>query len=80
MLEFDALLKRARIRQNYALLNAGTVAAMIWNCAPGDPDREPKSPLDFVPDWKPKPVDLTELTPEQQRNYLISLFQKRTMR
>lgn len=80
MREFDALLKRVRVQQNHARLNAGIVAAMVHNCTPwGDENREAKSPLDFVPDWKPKPVDLTTLTPEQQRNYLLGIFQKRKM-
>ena len=80
MREYDVLLRRARNKQNHETLNAGVVAAMIYNCAPfGDPNREPKSPLDFVPDWKPKPIDMRELTPMQQKIYLMNIFMKRKL-
>lgn len=78
--EFDVLLKRQRVRQNHERLNAGIVAAMIWNCAPfASEGREPKSPLDFVPDWKPKELDMRELTPYQQKIYLMNTFMKRKL-
>lgn len=79
MREFDALLRRKRLEHNHARLNAGIIAAMIYNCAWGDPNRELKSPLDFVPDWQHKPVDLRDLTPMQQKIYLMNIFMKRKL-
>lgn len=80
MREFDALLRRQRVRQNHERLNAGIVAAMIYNCAPfGDANREPKSPLDFVPDWKPKELDMRDLSAYQQKIYLMNIFMKRKL-
>lgn len=78
--EFDALLQRARARDNRERLNAGIVAACVLNSAMGDPNRKPAHPLDWVPDWKPKTPDLTQMSPEEQKWYLMNMFTKRTMR
>jgi len=73
--EFDALVQRKRAEDNRVRLNAGVVAATIQNCTPGDPNREPASPLDFVPDWaKDHKLDLRRLTPEQQRDHIQAMF------
>lgn len=85
MKEFDALCKRKRENDNKDRLNAGIVAAAIYNSAPfGDEGREPVSPLDFVPEWKKRnnsvAPDLTEMTPEQQKNYFFNIFSKRKFR
>jgi hypothetical protein len=77
--EFDALLKRKKAADNMARLNAGVVAAAIYNTAPyGDPKRKVVSPLDFVPDWKPKERDLTELSPEEQKAFWMNTFFKKS--
>jgi hypothetical protein len=82
-------LKRSQLKHNRERLNAGIIAATIVNCAPfGDADRKAVSPLDYVPDWQNKGgssaapassgFDMCELTPEQQRRYLLSVFCKKT--
>ncbi len=79
--EFDALLQRKRLERNYQRLDAGVVAATIQNCTPGDPNRELASPLDFVPDWaKDRKMDLTKMTPEQQKAFIQSMFDKEKSR
>ena len=83
LLEYDELCKRKRAEDNKARFNAGIVAAAILNSAPfGNPDRQPASPLDFVPDWKAKAeeaaaFDLRNLSPEDQRQHFMSIFGKR---
>lgn len=61
--------------------NAGIIAAAVYNAAPfGDGKRKALSPLDFVPQWsdriKNEEDDLTKMTPEEQRDYLIREFEK----
>ncbi len=85
LLEYDALMRRKQANDNRERLNAGIIAAAINNCAPfGDPDREAVSPLDYVPDWKhiaeaQRAGDITKMTPEQQQEYLFSMFGKRAV-
>lgn len=86
LLEYDALIQRRQSADNRLRLNAGIIAAAVFNCAPfGDPDRKPVSPFDFVPDWKEiadaerDTEDLSQMTPMQQRDYLMNMFCKRTM-
>lgn len=84
-LEYDALINRKRENDNRLRLNAGLIAAAIYNAAPfGDEDRKAVSPLEFVPELKerlaPTPVDMTEMTPEEQRDYLFAVFGKRVIR
>jgi hypothetical protein len=83
LLEFDALLKRKKAADNKERFNAAIVAAAVCNTAPfGDPNRKPVSPLDFVPDWKDanaetaagKETDLTKMSPEEQKNYILAVF------
>jgi len=79
--EFDALVQRKKAEDNRIRLNAGVVAATIQNCTPGDPNREPASPLDFVPDWaKDHKVDLRSMTPEQQRDHIQAMFDREKSR
>lgn len=62
---------------------AGIVAAAIYNVAPGDGSREPMSPLEFVPELKKKledAQDLRNMTPEQQRDYMLNIFGKRVFK
>lgn len=80
--EYDALCKRAKTADNKARLNAGLIAAAVQNSAMGDPDRKAINPLEYVPDWKyliDKDGDLTKMTPEQQRDYLLNTFTKSKM-
>lgn len=78
--EIDALLKRKKQADNRVQFNFGIVAASVYNAAPfGDSKREAVSPLEFVPDWnkkKKKETDMTKMTPEQQKDYLFSVFGK----
>lgn len=71
---FDSLLKRKRLADNHVRLNAGIVAAAILNSAPGDPNRKPISPLDFVTDWAPQAPDLSKMSPNQAKEYLLGMF------
>ena len=85
MKEFEALCNRRRENDNKDRLNAGIVAAAVYNTAPfGDENREPVSPLDFVPEWKKKNTsaapDLTEMTAEEQKMYFFNIFSKRKFR
>lgn len=66
---------RKRTADNMTRLNAGIVAAAIINSFRAE-NAEPVSPLAFVPDWDKKtgPTDLTTLSPEEQKNYLMSMF------
>jgi hypothetical protein len=76
--EFDALIKRHKAAQNYARLNAGIVAAAIYNSAPfGEANRRAISPLDFVPDWKNDEDDLRAMSPDSQKKFFHNLFFKR---
>ena len=86
LLEYDALIQRKKAADNRERMNAGIVAAAILNSAAfGDPDRKPVSPLDFVPDYqniergRADEMDLTTLTPLQQKAYLENMFSKRKM-
>jgi len=80
MREFDALMKRKRDAMNHARLNVGIVAATILNSAPfADPNRKPCDPRDFVPDWRAPEADLTCMTPEEQKMYLMNMFMKRSI-
>ncbi len=81
LLEFDTLLKRKKAADNRVRFNAGIVAAAVLNTAAfGDPNRKPASPIDFVPDWKPKEKDLTEMSPQEQKYYIMNQFFKRSFR
>ena len=86
VLQYEALLSRKQENDNRLRLNAGFVAAAIYNAAPfGDGERKAVSPLDFVPEWQgraqaEKVIDLREMTPEEQRDYLFSIFGKRIHR
>jgi hypothetical protein len=78
--EFDALLARRKYTENHARLNAGIIAAAVYNTAPyGDPDRKAVNPLDFVSEWK-KDVgefDLSKLSPEKQAEYVRKQMSKK---
>jgi hypothetical protein len=75
--QFDELLKRKKLEDNLLRLNAGIVAAAVINSFRAK-DTEPISPLQFVPDWKDKvkngPPDLRDMTPEEQKNYMMAMF------
>lgn len=84
--QFDSLLKRKRMEENLTRLNAGIVAAAVLNAFRAE-GSEYVNPLSFVPDWKDQikngPPDLRELTPEEQKNYLMNMFMgagKRSMK
>lgn len=83
LLEYDALMKRKQALDSRERLNAGIIAAAILNSAPfGDPDRAPVSPFDFVPELKKfadahRAGDLSQMTPEQQKLYMMNMFFKR---
>jgi len=50
---FEALLDRKTEEHRRAMMCAGVVAATVANSAPfGDPNRKPRSPMDFVPEGK----------------------------
>lgn len=71
---FDALLQRKQAEDKRQRLNAGIIAAMIYNTAPfGDDKREPMKPTDFVPGMEEK-IDLSKMSPEAQRDYLMNQF------
>jgi hypothetical protein len=79
------LLARKKAAENHARLNAGIIAAAVYNAAPfGGENRKAVSPLDFVPEWKQvadsHEHDLTKMSPERQRDYLMNIFGKRVMR
>lgn len=83
--EYDALLRRRTTEMNHTRLNAGIIAAAVYNAAPStDEKRKTVSPLDFVPQWKAEVEsqehDLTKMSPEEQRDYLFNLFGKRVIR
>jgi hypothetical protein len=83
--EYDALLRRKQTEMNHERLNAGIVAAAVYNAAPStNENRKAVSPLDFVPQWKAEVEseehDLTKMTPEEQRDYLFNLFGMRVIR
>lgn len=63
---------------NRAQFNAGIVAAAVYNCAPfGDEKRQAVNPVEFVPAWnsrKNKSNDMTDWAPEEQREYLLKVF------
>ena len=81
LLEFDTLLKRKKAADNRVRLNAGIVAAAVLNTAAfGDPNRKPAHPTDFVPDWKKKEKDLTQMSPEEQKFYIMNQFFKRSFK
>ncbi len=83
--EYDALLRRKQMEMNHERLNAGIIAAAVYNAAPfqGE-ERKTVSPLEFVPQWKQESEsqehDLTKMSPEEQRDYLFNLFGKRVTR
>jgi hypothetical protein len=62
-------------------LNAGIVAASVYNASPArDPKGDPVSPLEFVPELKKAlddSRDLRKMTPEEQRDYMLAIFGKR---
>lgn len=78
MLEFDALLKRKEIAEQKARLNAGYIWAATLNAAPfGDPNRRPAQPTDIVPGMRSSDADeadLTQMTAEEQKRYLMNVF------
>jgi hypothetical protein len=83
---FEALLDRKMASNNREKLNAGIVAASIYNANPfrGE-DAKVASPLDFVPELRDKQEqyqgpDLTQMTPEEQKNYLLLELGKKTYR
>jgi len=82
--EYDALWSRKNFGDNFGRFNYGIIAAAVYNAAPGDPGRTPMSPLDFVPEWRDKVAsqqhDMTKMTPEQQRDYLFTVFGKRVLK
>jgi hypothetical protein len=76
---FDALLKRKEESIRLEFTYAGVVAAAIYNAAPfGEANRKALSPLEFVPGEKKKPAlpDLTEMSPDQQAAYVLSIFSR----
>ena len=81
LLELDSLLKRSKADHNRVRLNAGIVASAVCNSAPfGDPDRKAVQPTDYVPDFKSKERDLTEMSPEEQKFHIMNQFFKRSFR
>ena len=66
---------RKHMAEDMERLNFGYVYAAIYNCAPGDPKREPMQPTEIVPRLKPEPVDMTKMSPKAQKNYLFWVFQ-----
>jgi hypothetical protein len=70
--------KEAEIRRGY--LQVGILASTVANFSLCHPDK-PLAPIDFVPGESSKEkTDLTQLTPQQQRDYLMGMFFKRDMR
>jgi hypothetical protein len=75
LLEYSELLKRKQVEDDKARLNAGFVYAAVLNSAWGNPNRVAAQPTDIVASMqKAKEFDLRELTPEQQKAYLMSMF------
>lgn len=81
---FDALLKRKRSAEVQAWLRTGTVAAMVANFSMGAPEKALK-PRDFLPPFLEEGLqdaapasefDMRELSPEEQRDYLLRVFGK----
>lgn len=84
--KYAALLKRKQEADDLLRLNAGYIYAAIYNCAPfADPKRKAVQPTEILPESspsKPKPADMTKMSPKAQKNYLFWVFQgqgKRTM-
>lgn len=75
--QYEALVARKRVQDNKDRLNAGIVAAAVINAFRAE-GQKPISPLEFVPDWKDLAAnsapDLTTMSPEEQKNYLMSMF------
>lgn len=88
--QFEALIDRKTADDNRLRLNAGIVAAALYNTAPGDPNRKPVSPLQFVPgmavqaeqaDAKASGApDMRLMDAVQQRDYLLRVLNKRSVR
>jgi len=74
LLEYDALIERKKADDDRLRLNAGFIYAAVMNTAQwSDPHRVATQPTDIVPSMR-KEFDLRELSPEQQRDYLMSQF------
>jgi hypothetical protein len=76
--EYDALIKRKEAEDNRAQLNAGIVAAAVYNTMAGGIDGKAVMPHDFVPALKQAESvwDMRELTPEEQKAYIFRMFGK----
>ena len=83
---FEALLARRSAQYNRERLNAGIVAAAIYNANPFRGENSKNVlPIDFVPELKEKydkyqGPDLTKMTPEEQKAYLLLELGKKTYR
>lgn len=79
LMEYDALVERKRASDNRERFNAGIIAAAIINSV-GGVDGKAVSPVEFVPDYKQiakaQEIDLTTMTPIEQRDYLLNTFGK----
>lgn len=72
--EYDALLERKRAQDERVQLNAGIIAAAVINSQGGFNGKAAK-PSDFVPSLQAPGVnDLSELSPEAQRDYFFAMF------
>lgn len=78
--QYAALIARKKESDNRERFNAAMVLCAVLNSAPGDPNRKPATPLDFIPDWQREAeenaFDLRKLSPEEQKNYIFSMFGK----
>jgi hypothetical protein len=80
-LEFDALLKRKRMADDKARLNAGYIYAAIYNTAQGDPNRRAVQPADIVPSMaEDQNPDMSKMTAQQQKYHLFNVFMGRGKR
>lgn len=79
----DALLRRKQAREQQEFLRTGIVAAAIINFSMSPP-KEPVSARDFVPDFdgtkeEKEEFDLRNLSPEDQKRYIIDMFSKKVI-
>ncbi len=75
-MEYGELVKRKQAEDDKNRLNAGFIWAALYNTAAfGDPNRTPKHPTDIVDSMrKKKEFDLRDLSPEEQKVYLMNTF------
>jgi hypothetical protein len=74
---FDALLKRKEEEERKRYIHTGILAAAIINFS-GNRSGDPVDPLDFVPGTEKKELDLSKMSPKEQRAALGAMFNRKT--